>query len=197
MLFRSANTGNVTFSNTSYYSGQQITSADPLILRGNNYVTSVINDKNDGFAELWWHNRDLELGNASNNTPLDADLYVENDGMWLYNGALDNSNNYVGHSWHWGMDGISKNPALTIEMLREFRDKEWVWDIWGISSNPALTIEMLREFRDKDWIWGEDGISRNPALTIEILQEFHDKDWDWRDIFKNHFEKDRKLMCGF
>lgn len=106
-----ANTGNVTFSNTSYYSGQQITSADPLILRGNNYVTSVINDKNDGFAELWWHNRDFDSGNASNNTPVDADLYVDNNGMWLWAGGLDNSNTYYFHQWHWGMDGMLDIPS--------------------------------------------------------------------------------------
>ena len=106
-----ANTGNVTFSNAPYYSGQQITSADPLILRGNNYVTSVVNDSNTGFAELWWHNRDLELGNASNNTSVDADLYVENDGMWLYVGGLDNSNTFYNHQWHWGMDGILDIPS--------------------------------------------------------------------------------------
>ena len=103
--------GNVTFSNTSYYSGQQITSADPLILRGNNYVTSVINDKNDGFAELWWHNRDFDSGNASNNTPVDADLYVDNNGMWLWAGGLDNSNTYYFHQWHWGMDGMLDIPS--------------------------------------------------------------------------------------
>ena len=60
---------------------------------------------------MWWHNRDLELGNASNNTPLDADLYVENDGMWLWVGGLDNSNNYYNHQWHWGMDGMLDIPS--------------------------------------------------------------------------------------
>ena len=104
--------GNVVVNSANvFYSGIEITSEQPLIFRGNNYVSSVINKSNTGFAELWWHNRDFDAGNASNNTSVDSDLYVESDGMWLYNGALDNSNNYVSHTWHWGMDGMFDIPS--------------------------------------------------------------------------------------
>ena len=108
----SGNTGNVTFGTTPYYgNGDEISSINPLVLRGNNYVTSVINNANNGFAELWWHNRDYDAGTIANNTGVDVDFYLENDGAYLYTGKYVNSTSYASYGWHWDMDGNYNIPS--------------------------------------------------------------------------------------
>ena len=104
--------GNVVIStNNVFYSGIEITSEQPLVLRGNNYVSTVINTTNSGFAELWWHNRDYDAGPVPDGTSVDTDFYVEGDGAWLVTGKFINSTSFDTRIWHWGMDGMLDIPS--------------------------------------------------------------------------------------
>jgi hypothetical protein len=73
--------------------------------------------------------------------------------------------------------GLSQNPALTPQIIRDFKDK-WDWRL--LSRNPALTPELIHEFKD-NWDWKL--LSLNSALTPQIILDFKDKwDWEWLSL---------------
>jgi hypothetical protein len=83
----------------------------------------------------------------------------------------------------WGWDSISRNPNITMEMIKNNSDKPWDWD--SISMNPNLTMEMIENNPDKHWDW--DYISMNSNLTMEMIENNPDKPWNWKYISGNTF----------
>jgi hypothetical protein len=78
-------------------------------------------------------------------------------------------------------DGISRNPNLTIEFIKENLDNPWNWS--ELSCNPNLTIEFINANPDKPWDW--DYISMNPNITMEMINSNLDKPWSWKYISRN------------
>lgn len=99
---------NFTFdiSANLYSPAASFSSDKPLVVQSNNYVTTIINTSNNGFAELWWNNPDPQRADM----PVGSDFYVEGDGAWLYNSKFNSSNNYVGYGWNWDMNGVFNIP---------------------------------------------------------------------------------------
>jgi hypothetical protein len=98
-----------------YNPADTISSPNPLMFRSNNWVTSVYNDANNGFAEVWWHNPDA----PANNQPRDSDFYVDSDGAWIVNGRYNEIGNYINNSWHFGMDGMLDLPTGVGDIRRD------------------------------------------------------------------------------
>ena len=86
---------------------------------------------------------------------------------------------------------LSRNPNITMNMIKDNPDKPWDWD--NISSNPNITMDMISDNPDKPWNW--KCISRNPNLTIDIITKNPDKPWDWFSVCQNDFMVD-KLEFG-
>ena len=64
---------------------------------------------------------------------------------------------------------------------------------WGwISKNPNITMDIIRENPDKPWNW--EWISWNPNITFDIIREKPDKPWNWEWISLNKFQKEKQLF---
>jgi len=86
----------------------------------------------------------------------------------------------------WDFQGISRNPNLTIEMIRKFYKKKWSWTT--ISQNPGITMDMVEN--NSDLPWERYGLSSNPNLTIDYIKS-HPVSWrNWIRIFiGKHYTK--------
>ena len=63
-------------------------------------------------------------------------------------------------------DRLSKNPYLTIDILKAFPDKDWA--MYDLSNNPGFTMEWFTTF--PDWKWDYSRIMCNSGLTLEIIK---------------------------
>ena len=79
----------------------------------------------------------------------------------------------------WDFGGISRNPNLTIHMIRKFYKKKWSWN--NISRNPGITMDMVEN--NYDLPWEKHGLSSNPNLTIGYVKA-HPVSWrNWIRVF--------------
>ena len=46
----------------------------------------------------------------------------------------------------WNMDGISRNPNITMDIIEKYPDKPWNWEF--ISCNPNITMEFIENNPD-------------------------------------------------
>jgi hypothetical protein len=77
---------------------------------------------------------------------------------------------------------ISKNPNLTIEIIRNNPNVHWDWE--EISKNPAITMDDVENNLDLPWeCW--EGLSLNPNLTMEFVMKHFNSDWDEFAIQEN------------
>jgi hypothetical protein len=89
--------------------------------------------------------------------------------------------------WNWAT--LSKNPNITIEIIKKYPNKRWDW--FNISMNPAITFDMILEDIYMPWNWY--GVSQNPNITWSIINstladngEFLIS-WKWYDLSINQF----------
>src|SRR5690606_31793136 len=87
--------------------------------------------------------------------------------------------------WNWF--GISVNPNITIDFIKENLDKEWWW--FDLSRHHNITLDM--NVNNPDLPWDLDGISYNPNLTWRIIYDNQDKPWGWYYISINEFNKNK------
>jgi hypothetical protein len=50
-------------------------------------------------------------------------------------------------------------------------DRPWDWGSNGLSSNPSITPEFIKEFIDKPWDWGKYGLSRNTLKSHKLFYQ--------------------------
>ena len=96
--------------------------------------------------------------------------------------------------WHWGNNGLSKNPSITAAFVDYYIDmthpkvnfpllNAWIWCDNGLSANPSITQEFILKYIEKPWIWGKHGLSKNPAITpnfVEyIMENYPNIKWHW------------------
>jgi hypothetical protein len=75
---------------------------------------------------------------------------------------------------------ISANENLTMEMILEHLDEEWNWA--HINRNPNLTIDFARKFKNKlYWFL----VSENSAFTMEMIENNPDLPWKMHGIANN------------
>lgn len=101
--------------------------------------------------------------------------------------------------------GLSGNPTLTIDFIRENKGYRWYWDI--ISYNTFITEEIVETNMDLPWCWcilsynknifpdfiekhilqdwNWEFISANPNLTLDFVKKYILKKWNWKAISKN------------
>jgi len=65
----------------------------------------------------------------------------------------------------WDKIGLSENPSLTWEDIKENVDK---LDLYGISKHPSLTWDNISSMPLRTWCWAY--ISQHPAVTPEIVK---------------------------
>ena len=58
-----------------------------------------------------------------------------------------------------------------------------------ISRNPNITMEIIKGNPDKPWDWY--WMSNKPNITMEFIKENSDKPWDWDEISHHPFEKEK------
>ena len=80
----------------------------------------------------------------------------------------------------WDFNKLSSHPNLTMNILKQLPDK--CWDFNKLSSHPNLTMDILEQLRNKEWNW--ENISYRPILTVYGLKLLRNKNWDWDFIFR-------------
>jgi hypothetical protein len=48
----------------------------------------------------------------------------------------------------------------------DYPDKNWNWT--GLSENPNITWEIVRDYPDKPWDWNYTFLSRNPMYAFDF-----------------------------
>ena len=81
--------------------------------------------------------------------------------------------------WNWCY--LSRHPNITFDIIKEYPEKPWDW--FGLSCNPNITWDIIQENLDRLWSWSE--LSSNPNITWDIIQENLDKPWNWIAISCN------------
>ncbi len=76
-----------------------------------------------------------------------------------------------------------------MSIIEKCPDKPWDWN--GISKNPAITIDIIKSYPDKPWNWFY--ISQNPNLTIDFIESYPDKPWNWYHISYNKGITDKSM----
>lgn len=67
---------------------------------------------------------------------------------------------------------VSKNPNITVEIVRNNFDKNWNW------KNLSKHLDISKEF-DKSWPWDYENLSKNQTLRWEIVENNINEKWDW------------------
>jgi len=80
----------------------------------------------------------------------------------------------------WG--DISSHSNITMEIIATYPDLPWDWS-HGVSSNPNLTIEFIRQYICKEWQWVK--ISRNRGITMKMIETNPDLPWSYVGISYN------------
>lgn len=81
------------------------------------------------------------------------------------------------HRWKY-FCGLSK---VKLSIIRKYKKLPWCFE--GLSSNPNIDIEFIRENIDKNWFWVVLSLHRN--ITIEFVLENLDKRWGWSYLTSN------------
>ena len=81
------------------------------------------------------------------------------------------------HRWKY-FCGLSK---VKLSIIRKYKKLPWCFE--GLSSNPNIDIEFIRENIDKNWFWVVLSLHRN--ITIEFVLENLDKSWGWSYLTSN------------
>jgi len=117
-------------------------------------------------------------------------LLLNPDKRWDWNGISENPNitweiikENPNKDWSWWY--ISRNPNITWEIIKANPNKPWNWH--GISSNPNITWEIIKANPNKPWSWY--GVSCNPNITWEIIKTNPNKDWNWSGVSLNKLTK--------
>ena len=84
--------------------------------------------------------------------------------------------------WHW-RSGVSQNKSLTTQYLEKCIHEGLDLDYHFISQSKALTIDLVKRFRDKPWSWG--CISMNSTITMHDIEENINLPWKWEKILEN------------
>jgi hypothetical protein len=66
-----------------------------------------------------------------------------------------------------------------------YPNRDWSW--YGVSMNPNITWEIIRDNPNRNWDWL--GISKNPNITWEIIRDNPNRNWDWAHIAQNKFDR--------
>ena len=82
--------------------------------------------------------------------------------------------------FHWDFEGLSHNPTLTLEQIRQHLGHPWNW--FKISKQSWVSLLEI-ETHICPWRW--DGVSLNPNLTPEFLEKHINYPWDWMGLSLN------------
>lgn len=78
---------------------------------------------------------------------------------------------------------ISRNPNITLDIVKNNLDKPWNWEM--ISAHFNITLDIIENNIELDW--NIKGLSRNPNLTWMFVVNTWNEDWDWEAICENKF----------
>jgi hypothetical protein len=73
---------------------------------------------------------------------------------------------------------LSAHPALTIEVIKAFPDKDWDWE--SVVYHKNFNVRWLKSFPDAPWEWYRMYTAKN--FRMFWVQVFHEKNWDMRAI---------------
>lgn len=85
--------------------------------------------------------------------------------------------------WHfpnkeWKWTGLSKNPRITANFVRETIEKPWHYK--GLSINPSIDTDLVRLTHNRRWFW--DLLSKNPIIDLSLVMDMVNKPWDWTRV---------------
>jgi len=67
----------------------------------------------------------------------------------------------------WDWTEVSRNPNITIEIVKSNLDKKWDWS--ALSGNPAISLDDIENNLGLPWEWNH--IAANPNLTMDFLMK--------------------------
>ena len=60
-----------------------------------------------------------------------------------------------------------------------FKNQNKAWELWRLSKNPNITIKIIRYYSDNSlsfWNWQE--LSSNPAVDLKMVRDNPDLPWN-------------------
>lgn len=102
--------------------------------------------------------------------------------------------NHPNFPWHYGRDGVSNNPNLSIKfLLNNFFDKKF--DIFTISSHPNFDFDILKN--NQNIFYSLGGVSANPNLTAKFINKninLRDEKGEIYDLLDFSYFSENKLI---
>ena len=95
-------------------------------------------------------------------------------------------NTYFPCPWNW--KSMSENPNLTINMIKDNRDKPWDWK--SITANPNITMDII--INNPDEPWDLESIWENPNITMDMIEN-NLNNLDTFSLSKNNMVKGKQL----
>ena len=92
------------------------------------------------------------------------------------------------HNINW--NGLSSNPNITWDIIKENLDKPWDWR--RLSYNPNITMDIIKDNTEQPWDWY--GLSLNPNINWDIINETLNGPRDWFELSCNPFKKDKEIF---
>ena len=83
---------------------------------------------------------------------------------------------FTGHNAEYFCNELSRNSALTIDMLLAYPDFPWNWQL--VSNN--MNINIISEHPEFNWDW--DCVSQNRSVTMEVVLLNINKSWHWGSL---------------
>ncbi len=161
----------------------------------------------------------------SSNPAISIQFMLENPGEWHWGGAslkasVREIENNPEIGWDW--KAISRNPLITRDFIYEHAEKLDFGRI-GLSGNPAISTDIVEDFRDREWHketllrnpstcgflegrakWEFFEISKNEGISIDFIEKNLNMDWCWdfRGLSRNVMSRELYLekiglICDF
>jgi hypothetical protein len=81
------------------------------------------------------------------------------------------------YPWFWCI--VSSNPALTKELIQQYKDKEWNWPV--ISMHLPFTKDDLDDCKRLSYHF----LSFNEHITPEMVRHLDPETWTWSHLCRN------------
>lgn len=124
-----------------------------------NICWDIVNTNN-----VYW-----DYHHLSSNPGITIENIIDNLEYSDHNKSYYFNNTQVKYNWCWF--GLSCNPNVTWEIVKESENDEYYkdikWSYYYLSKNPNITIDIIRDNPDKNSWWSIRNLSANPMESYD------------------------------
>jgi hypothetical protein len=135
---------------------------------------------------------------------ISLDLIYKYDILNTLNNIIEPPTN--DHSIKWCYCGLSINPNITWDIVKNNPQIRWSWFHLSFNKNISLDVKLNNNTKQQWWIgvissfesidwefiknnpqikWSSDGVSRNPNITYDIVKSYPQYGWNMFNVFRN------------